>query len=382
MNGSENGYAGALFFALVSLGAIFKVDDVIGLFVGATAALFAAISLRRALVQAAQAAEEDHQRIEIQLQQLRSKVSETSSVNVQAMTSVGEAAQLLQENLEVIRVRLAELDNLTDLTGHADTIRQTLAALEEDSIALNTSLEKIFAVVSQEKGSDTSDLVAQSFIALTDEIKRINDNAAFNKNSLETALKLLQFIAQEIKNPAYVKELEKINSSVETLAARTETLTICTETLSARADFDEYFDELKNSVAAVEKNLAELVRIDANLSKNPACVKELEKINSSVETLTARTETLITCTETLSARTDFDALKISVKGVEKSLSELVRINSNLSRNFSSTFDDLRLDVAKLSAKLETLSSPTDNRAALTSQDINLLKKIAAKINLK
>ena len=300
MNGSENGYAGALFFALVSLGAILKIDDAVGLFVGAACAFLAAISLRRALVQAAQATEEDHQRIEIQLQQLRSKVSETSSINAEAMTSVSDAAQLVQEDLQVIRVRLAELDNLTELTRHADTIRQTLAGLEEDSVALNTSLEKIFAAVSQEKNSDVSELFAQSFIALTDEFKHIHENAASNKNSLQSVLKLLQLIAQMLKNPVYVKEIEKINSSVETLAARAD------------------FDALKNSVAAADKNL----------------------------------------------------------------SELVRINTNLSRNFSSTFDDLRLDVAKLSAKLEAINSPTDNHATLTAQDINLLKRIAAKINLK
>ena len=35
MNGSENCYAGALFFALISLGAILKVDDIFGWLIGA-----------------------------------------------------------------------------------------------------------------------------------------------------------------------------------------------------------------------------------------------------------------------------------------------------------------------------------------------------------
>ncbi|MBR4382902.1 MAG: hypothetical protein IKP64_05030, partial [Selenomonadaceae bacterium] len=103
--------------------------------------------------------------------------------------------------------------------------------------------------------------------------------------------------------------------------------------------------------------------------KNPSYSKNLDNINSSVETLAARSS-------------DFVALKNSVDDAQKNLSELVRIGSNISKNFSSTLDDLRLDVAKLSAKLEALNSSTDNHAALTSQDITLLKKIAAKINLK
>ena len=301
MNGSENGYAGALFFALVSLGAILKVDDVVGLFVGAASAFFAAISLRRALVQSAQAAEEDHQRIEIQLQQLRRKVSETSSLNAAAMSSVNDAAQIVQENLQVIRVRLAELDNLSELARDAEGIRSTLASLEENSSALNATLEKFLsAVTAQEKAPDSTALVAASFNALADEVKSLNESAAANKHSLQTVLKLLQLVAQVVKNPAYAKNLDKISSSVETISTRSNV---------------------------------------------------------------------------------FDALKNSADDAQKNLSELVRINTSLAKNFSSTLDDLRFDVAKLSAKLEAINSSNSN-AALTDQDINLLKKIAAKINLK
>ena len=333
MNGSENGYAGALFFALISLGAVLKVDDVIGLFVGAASALFAAVSLRRALVKSAQATEEDHQRIEIQLQQLRRKFSETSSINVAAMSTVNDVAQIMQENLQAIRVRLSELDNVPDLTRNIEGIRSALANLEEHSSALNVTFEKFLsavtpqekssdstelveksfstlnatlrkflsAVTAQEKSSDSTELVATSFTALAAEVKQLNEISAANKQALQTVLKLLQLVGQGLKNPSYSKNLDSINSSVETLAAR---------------------------------------------------------------------------------GSDFVALKNSVDDAQKNLSELVRISSNISKNFSSTLDDLRLDVAKLSAKLEAMNSPTENRAALTSQDISLLKKIAAKINLK
>ena len=301
MNGSENGYAGALFFALVSLGAILRFDDVIGLFVGAAGALFAAVSLRRALVKSAQAVEEDHQRIEIQLQQLRRKVSETSSVNAAAMSSVNDVAQIVQENLQVMRVRLGELDNLSDLSRNTEGIRSTLASLEENSAAFNVTVEKFLsAVAAQEKTSDSTTLVVESFGALAEEVKLLNETSAANKHSLQTVLKLLQLVGQVLKNPAYAKNLDNISSTVETISTRTTV-----------------FDALKNSVDEAQKNLA----------------------------------------------------------------ELVRINTSLAKNFSSTLDDLRFDVAKLSAKLEAINA-SDSHAALTSQDINLLKKIAAKINLK
>ena len=198
MNGSENCYAGALFFALISLGAILKVDDVFGWLIGAGCALLAAISLRRAMVKAAQAVEEDHQRMEIQFQQLRSKVIETSEANITAMNSVNDAAKLIQENMEVIRVRLAELDNLTQLTDCAKDIQTSAASLEENSSALNMTLER--------------------------EFETINTLAETNKNSLQNILKLLQLIRQIMENPAYVKDLEKINASFAKLSDWVETL--------------------------------------------------------------------------------------------------------------------------------------------------------------
>ena len=197
MNGSENCYAGALFFALISLGAILKVDDIFGWLISAGSALLAAISLRRAMVKATQSGEEDHQRMEIQFQQLRSKVIETSEANITAMNSVNDAAKLIQENMEVIRVRLAELDNLTQLTECAKDIQTSAASLEENSSALNVTLEK--------------------------EFETINTLAETNKDSLQNILKLLQLIRQVLENPAYVKDLEKINSMFARLLERLET---------------------------------------------------------------------------------------------------------------------------------------------------------------
>lgn len=216
MNGSENGYAAALFFALISLGALLKIDDEVGLIVGAVCALLSAVNLRRALIKAAQANEEDHQRIEIQFQQLRNKFGETSSTNVEAMNSVSETAQLLQENLQIIRVRLAELDNLTQLAKSAEDIRLTIAGMDENSFALNAELEKILLAVqaqTQEKAAPDSEAIT----ALADELKKLNATEEINKASLQTVLKLLQLIGQMLKSPSYATDLDKINASMEKL---------------------------------------------------------------------------------------------------------------------------------------------------------------------
>ena len=194
MNGSENGYAGALFFALMSLGAILKLDELVGWFVGAGCAVLSAICLRAALIKSAQAAEEDHQRIEIQFQQLRSKVSEMSAANVETMNSINDAAQLVQKNLLEIRVRLAELDNLTQIAEDSQLLRSTLANLNENFSAINSELENKF--------------------------EQLNTIEQVNKANLQTIMKLLQLVAQLIKNQSYAKDLEKINSSLVMLAEK------------------------------------------------------------------------------------------------------------------------------------------------------------------
>lgn len=256
MNGSENFYAGALFFALISLGAALRVDNFTGLIIGAGAAILAAISLRRALNKSAQAVEENHQRMEVQFQQLRTKIIETSSATVNAMTSLNDVTQLLQGNLKIIREQSTSLDSLINLVKDAQSITSLVASLEENSAALNVELEKISAAIqAQEKFSDSAAL--KNLVALEDT----------NKANLQSVLKILQNVSQIMKAPAYAKSFEKINASLESLAA----------------------------------------------------------------------------------------LKISAAGANKNLAELVKLNGALSRSFTTTLDDLRLDMVKLSARLEELN---------------------------
>ena len=364
MNGSENGYAGALFFALISLGAVLKVDDVIGLFVGAASALFAAVSLRRALVKSAQATEEDHQRIEIQLQQLRRKFSETSSINVAAMSTVNDVAQIMQENLQAIRVRLSELDNVPDLTRNIEGIRSALANLEEHSSALNVTFEKFLsAVTPQEKSSDSTEVVEKSFTTLNTTLEKFLSAVKSQEKSSDST---------EVVEKSFTTlntTLEKFLSAVKSQEKSSDSTKIVTTSFTALAAEVKQLNEISAANKQALQTVLKLLQLVGQGLKNPSYSKNLDSINSSVETLAAR-------------GSDFVALKNSVDDAQKNLSELVRISSNISKNFSSTLDDLRLDVAKLSAKLEAMNSPTENRAALTSQDISLLKKIAAKINLK
>lgn len=287
MNGSENSYASALFFTIVSLGALLKIDDVTSYAIGAGAAILAAISLRNALIKSAQATEENHQRMEVQFQQLRTKIIEASSASTTAMTSLNDVTKLLQDNLKTIREQSTSLDSLINLVKDAESITSLVASVEENSAALNVELEKIsVAIQSQEKFSDSA------------ELKKLIELEETNKANLQSVLKILQSVSQMMKVPTYTKSFERINTTIEKLTAQ----------------------------------------------KNPSYTKELAEIHSAI--------------------TNLDALKSSAVDANKNLTELVKLNGALSRSFTTTLDDLRLDMVKLSARLEELNDLINQKLAV------------------
>ena len=307
MNGSENGYAGALFFALISLGAVLKIEEMVtGCAICAGGALLAAISLRRALNRSAQAAEEDHQRMEIQFQQLRAKINETAAATIDAMSSLSEVTQLLRDNLKIIREQSATMEDLISLIKNAESVNSLVASLEENSAAQNVALEKIFDAIQ----------------------------------------------SQEIKNA------ESINSLVAGLEENASAL---------NAALENIFITIQNSNDELKK-LAAIEQAAAQTTQN-SYTKDLEKIHAALEKLGAN-------------ETAAD-LKNSVEVANKNLAALVKINSNLSRSVTTTLDNLRFEVVKLSNRLESINGvPSESQTPLTAEELDQLKKIVAKINLK
>ena len=314
MNGSENSYASALFFTLISLGALLKIDDVTSYAIGAGAAILAAISLRHALNKSAQATEENHQRMEVQFQQLRTKIIEASSASITATNSLNDVTKLLQDNLKTIREQSTNLDGLINLVKGFDEINLTLASLEENSAALNVELEKIssslnaeleekFSALNTELGKISIAIQSQEKFSDSEGLKKLIAVEEMNKANLQSVLKILNFVAQTIKTPAYSKSLEKINSTIESLAAQ----------------------------------------------KNPTYTEELAEIHSALEKL--------------------GTLKISADDANKNLTELVGISGALSRSFTTTLDDLRLDMVKLAAKLEELNDLINKNAPVAARKI-------------
>ena len=263
MNGSANGFAGALFFSLVSIGMIFAVEGLVGWVVGLLSAMFAAVSLRRALIQAAEAAEEDHQRIEIQFQQLRNKVGESSSSNTLAMNSISEISDTMQETLHGMRSRLAALNNLETIAETSSAMGAVLKNIEDNTKPtaekpstelkeLGAKFEKSFAVLKK----------------LSEDTEKICTLEETNKTALQATVKLLQALGQILKTPSFAKDLEKISEKIKLMDDMQKTLseshTAITALVKVSADMSknnsklENFGEVSNKIVSSAENLTEM----------------------------------------------------------------------------------------------------------------------------
>ena len=151
MNGSENGYACALLFALASLGALVRLDGVEGWICGGVFALIAAISLRQAAFKSAQDIEENHQRLEIQFRQLHSKLGEIASINLASMNAITDAVQQsAQESMSAGSAQLSPVQriaNLRVLVGEFEKLRATMETplYAKDLEKINSSVETLAA---------------------------------------------------------------------------------------------------------------------------------------------------------------------------------------------------------------------------------------------
>ena len=264
MNGSANGFAGALFFSLAAVGIILATEGIIGWVIGAVSASFAALCLRHALIQAAEAAEEDHQRIEIQFQQLRHKVGESSSSNSIAMDSVTEISDVLQENLQGMRARLGGLENLQILVETNSAMGAALKNIEDST----KSAENSFQMLSEklEKNFKVLTKVSES----TEKICTLEET---NKTALQATVKLLQALGQILKSPTFAKDIEKLRETSEKIIDKTNLL-----------------DDVQKGLSDLKIELSTLVEVSEEISKQNAGFGNFgevgEKIISSTESMT------------------------------------------------------------------------------------------------
>ena len=352
MNGSENGYAGALFFTLVSLGALLKVDEIVGWIIGAVAALLAAICLKKAINQAAGAAEEDIQRMEIQLQQLRAKVGESANAMTSATDSINETSEIVRENLQGIRSRMADFDALPQIAETSSAVGAVLKSLEENTNAANSALEKISETIQTQEQSakdfaEKFSQTAESLNSLTEEIKKFNEIGETNKTTLQTGLKLLTAGVQMIKTPAFAEDLGKISASVDSLVVASDN-----------------FGSVKEKIETAQNDIGELVRVSEKISEQYGeVVSASGRLETSVREVTGH-------------------INDAVEGFKEVTAQL----SDGSTKMTTNLEEMRRDITKLTSKLDAYNGLTkatlEQYSTMTEQDVRILEKIAEKVSSK
>ena len=340
MNGSENGFAVTLFFSLIALGAILKIDDVAGLAIAAVSSMAAAAALRRAIINAAEAAEDDHQRIEIQFQQLRQKINEGYTATAEAMNAVTETSESLQENLQGIRSRLASLDNLSALSETVSAVGAALKSIEDSNASTEINVRRLgekFSDVANavEKNSETVNELSKNLSADFEKLQKVGEE---NKSAIQTEVKLLGVVGQLLKNPATIKNLETLQTSLDEVKEKLQII-----------------EEIKNSFDAAQEKSAELVRLAGEIANQ----------NNTVVEATSNLENA-----TLNSAENFKEVgKTIVTGTE---------------NLTAMFDDVRKELSTLTKKLDAYNGLTratlEQYSNLTEQDVRILEKISERMN--
>ncbi len=333
MSSGANGFAGALFFALAAIGIVLSVEGVIGWIISAVCAVGAAISLRQALMLTAEANEEDHQRIEIQFQQLRNKVSESSSASSMAMHSITETTDIVQENLDAIRSRLGGLDNLMVVAETTAAMGAALKSIEDNTRTTEKALQSISAGL--DKNFEILNKLSEDFNKHMETLCSLGEN---NKTATQTGIKLMQVFGQILKSPGFAKDIGKLAESADILIKKSDSL-----------------DELKNILSESKIELSALSKAVENISNQNSAVievsKTLETSNiDSAEKFNATSEHFIASAE----------------------------------NLSEMFDEVRKEISALTKKIEAYNGLTkatlEQYSNLTEQDIRILEKIAGKVN--
>ena len=176
---NENSTAGAVFFALVSIGALIKGDELIGIGVGAVCAVISAFFVKKSIMQAAMAQEENHQRLEIQFQQLRHKLGDSGGSSEETIRAIDNSSDRLEEELQVIRDKLDGIENLRQLVETSEEIKSSLNSLVETSkstqeifqkLTENSEAETKLSKIAVEKMSNFE----EKFNALEENVKKLN----------------------------------------------------------------------------------------------------------------------------------------------------------------------------------------------------------------
>ena len=377
MNGRENSTAGALLFALISIGALIKGDELIGIGVGSICAIISAILLKQSIMQSASEQEENHQRIEIQFQQLRSRISDGGNSNQnQSMLAIthtmADSTEAIQESLRRMNDRLEFLENLSQLPQLIEMNDSTKAAMVtmSDSITANakatqellkktsdnTEAQVKLIKVSVEKMSD----LVEKITHIEDNSKKITELTESSQATVQTGLKLMQVIGQMLKSPPFAKDIAQLNTSMTTLAEKFAALD-----KMDKLDKLDLLENMSNNIETMSQNISEPLKELSN--NNNAIAENMKSMSDSVEKVGEINKVI--SDEMLQINEQVTNVTTSV---DKSTMNLVEM-----------MNSIRDEISKLTMKIDAynglMKAALEQYSSLSEQDVKVLERIAEKV---
>ena len=358
---NENSTAGAVFFALMSIGALIKGDELIGIGLGALCAIISAFFIKKSIMQAAMEQEENHQRLEIQFQQLRHKLGDGGSSDEDTIRAITNGSDRLEEELQVIRDKLDRLDPLMEIAESNKYIKTAISALAESSqtvqevlqkLAENSEAETKLLKVTVEKMSGFE----EKFTTLEENSKKLNELTESSQTTVQTGLKLMQVIGQMLKAPPFAKDLTQLSKSMDTLNEKMDKL----DSLDNLEKLT-MLDDIKTSITEAAEKLSDLKDMKDYISESgnsvTSSVDNLSEVNRNIsEEITHTNE------------------------------QIIDLNSNVNKaavDVTNSIKTMKEDIIKLTTKIDAynglMKTAMEQYSTLSEQDVKVLEKIAEKI---
>ena len=358
---NENSTAGAVFFALVSIGALIKGDELVGIGVGVLCAIISAFFVKKSIMQAAIAQEENHQRLEIQFQQLRHKLGDGDNSDEDMIRAIGNSSDRLEEELQVIRDKLDRLDPLMEIAESNAEIKIAIKNLVESSqstqevlkkLAENSEVETKLLKVTIEKMSDFE----EKFNTLEENSKKLNELTESSQTTVQTGLKLMQVIGQMLKAPPFAKDLTQLSKTMDTL--------------------NEKMDKLDNLDSLEKLNMLEDIKISMNeTTEKLSDLKDMrDYISESGNSITSSVDNLSEVNRNISEE------------VSQTNEQVIVLNNNVNKaaiDVTTAIKTMKDDIIKLTTKIDAynglMKTALEQYTILSEQDVKVLEKISEKI---
>lgn len=378
---NENTTAGSLFFALLSIAALMKFDSLLGTEgIGfAFSLIFAIVSaffLKKSIMQEAITQEENHQRIEIQFQQLRHKIGGDTGSSEETIRAVDNCADRLETELQVIRDTLAALEPLAQIAETNSEIKSTLTDLSVNVQDSQEILKKLKD--NTESENKLSTLIVEKLTAFDEKMqsidesaKKLNELTEAGQNTSQTGVKLLTAVGQMLKNPPFAKDITQLSKSMEELNEKIAKL----EMLDKLDSLDKL--ELLDKLKLLDK-LNSLEEIKSTMNNADEKLINLQTMNDtfneSGKLFTTNIDNLCTVNKNITSE---------VKHTTENVYALTNEVEKTSESITTAIKSMQEDITKLTTKIDAynglMKTALEQYSTLSEQDVKVLERIAEKI---